>query len=377
VRGAFELIVSSGEGETFAFRSATLGARRPTGREASLATTLDLDSLALNPGDILHLRAVARDRNDVSGPGVGVSETRTLRIARAGEYDSVAVEAAAPPEEQSVISQRMLIMLAEALEKKRRSISRAQRREESRAISRDQKKLRRAVSAVIFSRLGEPTGEETTEDEEAPGAATPDDVLRRAEEATNRAASEGALDFEGGESPVLAVNRPLLEAYRAMWDASMELDQGEPGRALPPMRRALAAIQRARQAERVYLRGRPPAVVVDLGKVRLTGKDQGDPAGRRPRVADEARQRLETRFVRALALVRDSSAAAVDTLMLLRIDALDGAPRFAAVVSELTDALRRGRGDAVPAIVARARRELAGAPVVRDSLGTWGGEIAP
>ena len=37
---------------------------------------------------------VARDANNVTGPGIGVSETRSLRIARADEYDSVAVEAA-------------------------------------------------------------------------------------------------------------------------------------------------------------------------------------------------------------------------------------------------------------------------------------------
>ena len=72
----------------------------------------------------MHLRAVARDANNVTGPGVGASETRAIRIARADEYDSVAVDAAAPSEaDKSVISERMLIMLAEALEKKRPSLS--------------------------------------------------------------------------------------------------------------------------------------------------------------------------------------------------------------------------------------------------------------
>ncbi len=61
-----------------------------------------------------------RDANNVSGPGVGTSETRAIRIARAGEYDSLAIEAAAPSDaEKGMISERMLIMLAEALQQKR------------------------------------------------------------------------------------------------------------------------------------------------------------------------------------------------------------------------------------------------------------------
>ena len=63
--------------------------------------TLGLDQLGLKPGDMVHLRAVARDGNDVSGPGLDASETRVLRVARAGEYDSVAVEGARRPRRTS------------------------------------------------------------------------------------------------------------------------------------------------------------------------------------------------------------------------------------------------------------------------------------
>jgi hypothetical protein len=124
---AFEYIVSSGEGETFKFRSGTLKPTRPPAqtRRLALDASLFLDSLALRPGDIVHLRAIARDGNVVTGPGIGASETRALRIARAGEYDSVSVEAAGPAsEDKSVVSERMLIMLAEALEKRRPSLQR-------------------------------------------------------------------------------------------------------------------------------------------------------------------------------------------------------------------------------------------------------------
>ena len=65
---AFEYIISSGEGETFKFASGTLGAREAE-RDATRrsAASISIDSLALKPGDIVHLRAVARDANDVIG----------------------------------------------------------------------------------------------------------------------------------------------------------------------------------------------------------------------------------------------------------------------------------------------------------------------
>ncbi|MEP7087574.1 MAG: hypothetical protein ABI884_09580, partial [Gemmatimonadota bacterium] len=116
--GWFEYIVSSGEGETFSFKSGVIH-RTDAGnaRAAKLAGALDLDSLQLKPGDLVHVRAVARDRNNVTGPGVGVSETRTLRIPRASEYDSITIEGAPPPNvDSSQLSQRMLIILTEKLE---------------------------------------------------------------------------------------------------------------------------------------------------------------------------------------------------------------------------------------------------------------------
>ena len=375
---AFEFIVSSGEGETFTFRSGTLGAVRSGATRMSLATSLSLDSLGLKPGDVVHLRAVARDANTVSGPGIGASETRAIRIARAGEYDSVAVEAAAPAEvDKSVISQRMLIMLAEALEKKRPTLPRPTVVSESRGIAADQTRLRKTVGEVIFSRLGgEPGGEESSTEDVPTRARTMEELLRRADSATS--ISVEALDFAGGESPVVAVNRPLLDAYNAMWEASTELEVGEPGRALPHMRRALAAIERARRAERIYLRGRPPQVVVDVSKARLQGKDRGASSIRTARAAiDSASRQREVRFARIVEMAAAGSAAVVDSLLLLRVDALADAPAFATSIGEAADAIRRNDRDRAAAALAKARRALAGPITVRDSLTRWGGSVLP
>lgn len=367
----FEIIVSSGGDETFTFRSTVLGHTTTTARTVALHVSLSLDSLQLKPGDILHVRAVANDRNDVTGPGSGASETRVIRVARADEGDSVAVDGAPPPEAQSVVSQRMLIMLAEALQRKRDSLSRRTVLQESGNISLDQKQLRRSVGNIIFARVGgEPTGEEV-HDEPRTTPLTPADLLKQAEAATGRNAHE-ALDFEGGESPVVAINRPLLEAYNAMWDAGTELDQGEPGRALPHMRIALAAIQRARQAERVYLRGRSAPVVVDVPAARLQRREAVSPRDRQRR--SEVHPELGDRVARlntALMLSREQPAAATDSLMLLRVDLLEGSPGVAAELAGAIDALRRGDQLAATAAGIRARRLLLGPPLVTDSLGLW------
>lgn len=369
-----EYIVSSGEGESFTFRSGIAGRRAARGaRTASIATALPLDSLRLRPGDMLHLRAVAVDGNTTTGPDTGVSETRVLRVARAGEYDSVAVEGAPPPEmDSSALSQRMLIQLAEELQRKRPRLARAVVVRESRRIGADQARLRKRVGGIIFTRLGEAESEEESGAISSRPPMTPEELLRAADEAT---AGEGArsLDFEGDETPVVAVNRPLLEAYNAMWDAGRELEIGEPGAALPHMRTALAAMLRAREAERVYLRGRPAAVTVDLAKVRLAGDiDSASAGGRTPRKRLSASAALQaSRLDAALALLQGNPAAAIDSLSLIRVDALENSPAFASALAAAVDSLRDGK-DAT-AELARARRVVAGAPRLRDGVGAWGG----
>jgi hypothetical protein len=367
----FEYIVSSGEGETFTFRSGTLGGLRPASSSAAMSAELSLDALALQPGDVVHVRAIASDRNTVSGPGVGVSDTRTIRIARADEYDSVAVDAAAPSDEaQTQISERMLITLAEALERQRRVLAHDSLVRESRSIAADQQRLRRSVGEIVFARLGASSGEEHQGDDAPAAARTMQELLRRADSATT--VGQDPIDFAGGESPVVAVNTPLLEAYNAMWDAGAELETGQPGRALPHMRAALAAIERARQAERVYLRGAPPPVVVDVSAARLQGAEKGASSARAPLPADTAESARARRFARIVAQARRHPAAAIDSLLVLRIDALAGAPEFAAALRDAAAAMRTRRPTDAAGALVRARRLLAGAPVTRDSLSRWG-----
>ena len=372
---AFEIIISSGQDENFTFRTATLARTQMSGNvERSLDVRLSLDSLALKPGDVLQMRAVARDRNTVSGPGVGSSETRALRVSRAGEYDSVAVEAAPPGEpDGQVVSQRMLIILTEALDKRRPRLARPLLLAEAQRIAADQARLRKRVGDIVFQRVGgEPLSEESNI--EAPlGKMTPEELLARAQEATKGTVGE-VMDVEGDETPILAVSKPLLEAFNAMWDAGRALEQGETRQAIPPMRRALAAIERARQAERIYLRGRPAAVVVDVTRARLAGKDKGASFVREARaIIDPAQRQRAERFARATLVLSRDPAAAADTLLVMRVAALGDAPALAVVLDDAVRVIRRGEPNAIAMAWTRVRRALGGAPVAGSSIPAWSG----
>ena len=363
-----EYIISSGGGEQFAFKSGVMNERRGTlGRDITVSTTLDLGALKLKAGDVIHVRLTAHDGNTLSGPSLGTSETRTIRIPRADERDSVSVEQLPPsPVDKSVLSQRQLLLLTERLVQRMPQMGAAAVLVESRRIGADQARLRKQVSDIVFARLGDnPSGEHAHyagdgHDHNAAELATqgtPKSVLAAAERATQ---ASSLLEDVGDETPVVAVNRPLLEAYNAMWDATRELQGGTPRGAIAPMKRALAAIQRARSAERIYLRGAPPAAVIDIAKIRLIGTDSARYEARRALKALPApERRLASAVLRALALVTARDSTALDAMRLARLDALAASPQLAAALGDAIDALERGREATVPLL--RARR-LALAP---------------
>jgi hypothetical protein len=235
------------------------------------------------------------------------------------------------------------------------------------------------VGDIVFTRLGDdPSGEHfhgdghQHEGQELRPALTPQELLKAAENATAAAAGQ-VLDFEGDETPVVAVNRPLLEAYNFMWDAGRELEQASPERALPPMYRALEAIQRARAAERLYLRSRPARAVVDVDRARLQGREKGTPAAREPRSpATGVARAVLARFARVVSLSRTDPGAAADSLLLLRIDLLGSlTPTAAGAAADAAIALRNGRD--ASAGLSLFRRSLGPSLAASDSLPRWSG----
>ncbi len=240
---------------------------------------------------------------------------------------------------------------------------------ESRKLASDQVKLRKAIGNLVFQRLeGEDSGEHahSADDGHDHGVTTDQGKL-----VPTNATGVPMTDGEGGESPIIAINKPLLEAFNAMWDAASSLEIAEPKAAVPHMKLALAAIERARAAERIYLRGKPPVVIVDIGKVRLTGKDTGQGNSRAAREALSPRDAArESRLLAAALLLTRDVNAGRDSLALLRLESITDAPRLAAALHDALEVVRRG-GDVTAALI-RARR-LVGTGERSDSLSKWRG----
>jgi hypothetical protein len=346
--GYFEYLVTTGSGEVFSARTLTTPVVRFNGsRTGSLSATLDLATLKLNQGDVVSIRAIVQDVNTLSGPGLATSDTRTFRIARADEYDSVAVDAAAPPPvDSSAMSQRMLIMMTEQLVKDQKKIEHAELAKRSGQIGDMENRVKNRVHEILY---------------EAEGGA---------EEAPDPAAG---LTAEEPSEEVHAVQNPdLFQAYQALWDAVRSLEIAEPAVALPPMRVALKALDRARLANRLYLRGTPPKVIVDIARVRMAGKEKGSASTRTPRTrADSSRAELSQRFENAIETLSRSPATSIRDLTLLRVEALSDAPEFAAALSDAIDAFHKGKDATRPLL--RARRALDGAPQSQPGLPSWSG----
>jgi hypothetical protein len=348
--GYFEYLITTGSGEIFSARTITTPPVQFGGsRSSSLSATLDLASLKLGEGDVVSMRAIAQDGNTLSGPGIATSDTRTIRIARASEYDSLSIEAAAPQAiDSSAISQRMLIIMTEQLVREQPKLARQDLVKRSTEIGDMEERIRKRVHEIL------------TEAEEEIVEEKPGDSLPTIEE------MEAPEEITGKKNP------DLVTAYNALWQAVRSLRIAEPAPALPPMRVALAALDRARLANRLYLRGAPPKIVVDLQRVRLTGKEKGSSSIRTPRsFADSTRVRLSAQLRTVLDLIDKDPARAVTELSLMRVEALSSLPDFAAALGEATDAIRARRDATLPLL--RARRALEGPPVVTPGLPLWTG----
>jgi hypothetical protein len=355
LRGAyFEYLITTGSGEIFNARTITTPVVSFGGsRNGTINATLDLASLKLNQGDVVSIRAIAQDGNTLTGPGTATSDTRTFRIARADEYDSVAVDAAAPlPVDTAAVSQRMLIIMTEQLVKEQKKITRKELVRRSGEIGDLEDKIRKRVHEILFEIEGG-----GAEEENAGGAdADPSKTLE-------------------GEEPDAARqnnNPDLFEAYQFLWAAVRSLQIAEPAPALPPMRSALKALDRARLANRLYLRGMPPKVVVDIARVRMSGKEKGSANIRTPRTpADSARAGLERRFSDAVELIAEKPADAVRAFTLMQVEALSVSPQAASALGEAIAAFKKGTDATLPLI--RARRALSGEPTGASGLPAWSG----
>jgi hypothetical protein len=116
----------------------------------------------------------------------------------------------------------------------------------------------------------------------------------------------------------------------------------------------------------------PPKVVVDIARVRMSGKEKGSANIRTPRTrADSARTGLERRFNDAVELIAGKPADAVRAFTMLQVEALSVSPQAASALGEAIAAFKNGTDATLPLI--RARRALSGEPTGASGLPAWSG----
>jgi hypothetical protein len=286
---------SSGSGESFDFAEGEWDWDRwePTtdGRTATLV--LSLDDLGLGAGDVLHVRATATDGNSVTGPGLGVSATRQIRISRLGDLSDITTLIGFPieREREPLLSQRMIILLTEELRDSSASMTADEFTEASRDIAIEQARLRARIGEQIFSRatgaVQDPEAHLDFEDGEA------EVFLDELEGLVERGplidpvtgiASIANVDIPAHEhdsDPIVAINRSLLTVYNYMWDAERDLQAARLDPSLVPQRLALEELQRVRDSERIFARGRVTVAPIDVPASRGTGNvDDAFPSAR-------------------------------------------------------------------------------------------------
>ena len=329
-----EYLLSSGSEESFDTKVIN-GARVSfdNARKATLHTAIVFDTLKLSPGSIIHIRVVAYDYNNVTGPGMGVSETRTLKIAE--PVDSTSINAAPPlPIDSMWISQRLLNMRTDTLIRTRRSMSHEDFVHKSSGYSNGQEDIRKRALAVI-----------------------------------------SLLEDNGvGDAFQTDASKMLRQAVDLMWTAREDLGVAQPDSAMPLMKKILKILDDLRLANRYYIRGVLKPVAVNIERTRLTGKDSAGANARTPRsLLDNPQLALAARIDAAAALAHSSPAAAADTLMYIRVAALKSAPAVAGALQNAIDLLRKGAS--VDSALTRTRRALEPPARLLTGPADWGGVV--
>jgi len=297
--------VTKGDGENITFEQRTQPLRGQGGaREIRFSTTLNLAREGMAPGSDLIVQLVVSDnrspeRHQVEGPSVILRWPANLEMAEGLDGMAMRIMPA------YFASQRQIIINAEALIARRRTLTGDPFIDASNVIGEEQ--------AALRLRYGQFMGEEaegggsgggiilpTSDAPTGPALPTSDTPAPRARPAEDHDDHEGeahpdepAAGGMGAEVDVLhqfghahddrdvstlfqpQTRSALARALDAMWDSERELRQGRPEAALPHAYQALELLKEAQRATRIFL----PRVGADIPPVdfsrRLTGKREG------------------------------------------------------------------------------------------------------
>ncbi len=244
-----------GAGEQFAFLEgdAALEITRDGTDRWRARTTLRLDTLQLEPGDVVVYRALARDTR----PGSAFSESESF-LVEVTAPGAEAVEGFAADEDQDRygLSQAMVILKTERLLAAERTMSAEEARRATLTLAAEQRSVRAEFVFMMGGELADDANDHAGHlhlNEEAEAEAE-DDIL------AGRLANQGRLE--------------MTRAVRAMSAAAQLLTAGALRDALVEERRALAALERALARSRFILRALSTRERVDPAR-RLTGDVRG------------------------------------------------------------------------------------------------------
>jgi hypothetical protein len=269
---SLEIVRAQGSGENIQVKRDTVRLRG-TGdaREQRYRHRIDLDALALDPGDEVIVRFDVADRRD-PGPQHSRSASYILRLPPPQADDGVGMEGLVRTALPAFFrSQRQLIIDTEALIAERPKLSEDSFVAKSDALGVEQKILRLRYGQFLGEEFesgrgaahaapaaGDARGEDKTA-AEAPGedhdhdhaAATP----QRFGDAGNVLAEFGHTHDHTEAATLLdpETKRILKVALEQMWQAELQLRTGKPQQALPYENKALEQIKLVQQASRIYL----------------------------------------------------------------------------------------------------------------------------
>ena len=338
----------SGSGESFAFDEGqvSVAVEQVSAQHWRGRARLFLSALKLEDGDSLVYRALIRDSNP-SGDWVS-SDAFTIDIGKRLEFAGAGF--AVPDEDRRyAISQQMVIVKTERLHAERGQASPESFAERSRELAVEQRMVR---AEVVFLSGGEVA-----------------DEVEEAEQ--SHELQEGRLENIG--------RAEMLRAINDMSRAEAHLNAGDTARALVSERTALAALQRAFDRRRYFLRTLAERSRIDPMR-RLSGdRSRARSHARQPTASGSAASNDLRTLVRDLAMVseRGESPPAALIARLASIDpaAAEWRQLAAALTAAATPDSRREAARAAMARLSARGREQAGAsappPDVSALRGWW------
>jgi hypothetical protein len=363
LRVRYTKVSGSEENFTFTEGEVPLAVDRKTNTSWSARGTLKLESLNLEPGDLVVYRGVAADRR----PGAAPVESDTF-IVEITEPGAIAAEGFAVDEDRDryALSQQMIILRTERLAARRSTMPAEEFADAAIGLAAEQRHVRAGFVFMMGGELADAGLDPTTLNEE-------EEAHNEGDLAAGYHANQGRLD--------------LLHAIRSMSLAAGSLHTSDLQKALVDERAALASLLRAFARNRYILRALTERERLDLSR-RLTGVLAAISRAPRPEVDAPPNPRLAglrqaLAGVAALAgeaeLSQDASGRAAQLAQsILRVDP-SAAPlqKVAAKLTEAADAIRTGRTgaaraalvDAAGGLTAETRTELLDSPSSRMSRG--------